>query len=115
MPIHIIKNKRFLTAVVAKGIALQGTEMARQDRSESDNTQMSYKKFKDNIIKVARRIAREDTPKILRAIARLEKDKKAALNSQERSEKDTLTEASILEIKIADLKKLRHNTARLNV
>lgn len=80
MQIHIIKNKKFLEAVTVRGLELQNAEMNSPEQIETENTQTRYKIFKDDIIRLARRIAKEDMPKILQTIERLEKEKKTALN-----------------------------------
>ncbi|KZP06552.1 DNase I-like protein, partial [Athelia psychrophila] len=74
MQIHIIKNKRFMEGLIEKGIEQQKAETNATGRTETNNSQTRYKSFKDDVIRLARKIAKEDTPKILKRITQLEQE-----------------------------------------
>lgn len=53
---------------------LVAAEINQAERSKTNNSQTTFKKFKNNVINIARKIAKEDTPKIQKIIDKLEKD-----------------------------------------
>lgn len=61
MQTHIIKNKKFLDTTIKRGIKFETKVENIPERTEKNNIQIEYKKFKDDLVEVTRQIAKEDT------------------------------------------------------
>ncbi|KZP29142.1 DNase I-like protein [Athelia psychrophila] len=114
MPIHL-KNKKFLTMVHELGLNLQRDMGTINERTEENNVQHTFERFKCELATNARNLAKAITPKINKDIKRLEEEVKTALNEEDKTEKDTITEAGILERQLDELKRSKHAASRMTV
>ncbi|KZP21142.1 DNase I-like protein [Athelia psychrophila] len=106
MPIHLLKNKKFLTMRDMSTI---------NERTEENNVQHTFERFKHELATNARNLAKAITPKINKDIERLEEEVKTALNEEDKTERDTITEAGILERQLDELKRSKHAASRMTV
>ncbi|KZP24557.1 DNase I-like protein [Athelia psychrophila] len=115
MPIHLLKNKKFLDMTQEMGLKLQNDMRNINERSEEINVQHMFESFKTDLAKRARNIAKAITPQINKDIEKLEEDVQMAVNREDKSEKDTVTEAGILERRLDELKRGKHAASRMTV
>lgn len=55
MTIHILKNKKFIEAVIKHGLEIEENVKTAQVRTEDNNIQIEYEKFKKDIVKIAKK------------------------------------------------------------
>ena len=102
LPLHIIENKDFIQAVVARGIKLQNDlDNLRQENTERSisNPQRLWDAFKADVQSIAKEKMKNTHYKINSKVNRLEKDRKALANHPDA---DTNNEICINEKFIAE-------------
>lgn len=78
------------------------------ERTETNNVQRMFEKFKDEMMTDARKTAKIEVPKLKKKIEDMKKDLKAMLNEKNRPEKSIIEDAGVLEKKIKALDSLRY-------
>jgi ribonuclease HI/exonuclease III len=116
IPAHLLKNKKFLKEVQQLSIKLEKEiELIGTSRSDYNNPQILFKKFKDEVIKAAKKGA-----KILASMAQKQMQYNQQqlgeiLNNPSINEEDKQILSMQLEEKLAQAEKSRHQAARAQV
>ncbi|KAF8868989.1 Endonuclease/exonuclease/phosphatase, partial [Infundibulicybe gibba] len=75
IPLFILKDKEILQTIISLGLkVVEDIEMTRYNRTDENNAQVIFKKFKSEIVKITRAHARKTIPKIKKRIEKLELD-----------------------------------------
>ncbi|KAF5381553.1 hypothetical protein D9615_005523 [Tricholomella constricta] len=84
-------------------------------RDRENNPQREHKIFKDKLVKTIRKYAKTVMPRIQKTINNLEKDRDDILNNTGIDDSEKRTTAALLDERITQLEKVRHNRARDNL
>jgi ribonuclease HI/exonuclease III len=109
LPTHMLKNKKVLKALAARGMRLQADlerlRHEQQDR-ETMNPQRLWQSFKDDIRMIAKRMAKETHHKINSRVNKLEQDIKSIASNPNLDTDDNLkTNEAFLANELAHLEK----------
>ncbi|KAJ7168416.1 Endonuclease/exonuclease/phosphatase, partial [Mycena crocata] len=98
LPLHLLKDKKAMDKVYALGKEMEARlENAKDHRSDEENPQTIFKKFKDEIITVFRQRAKILVPNMDREINNMKKELKNTLNTSLIGEEERRTEAAALQ------------------
>lgn len=113
LPEIVLKNKKFKKATIERGKKLISDIENIRVRSETENVQVLFEKFKEETMTDARETAKIEIPKLKKRIEDMKKDLKQILNAKNKSEESIIADAGVLEKKITSLENLRHAAIRM--
>jgi exonuclease III len=116
IPLNLLKNKKLMQEIQYKGKILEANlEKIKNRRTDEDNPQAAFKKFKDEITQEAKKAAKIMIPKIEKDISTLKKKLTETLNNTETTTGEKQLQAMLLQEEMDTLEKARHMSARSNI
>ncbi|KAF5375513.1 hypothetical protein D9615_009166 [Tricholomella constricta] len=113
----LLQHKKLFNQILELGEKFQSrmTELQNIPRDHENNPQREHKKFKEQVVNAVRTYAKTAMPKIRKNIENLEKNMQDLLNDTSISDEDKRTSTALIDERIAQLEKIRHNRARDNL
>ncbi|KAJ7127524.1 Endonuclease/exonuclease/phosphatase, partial [Mycena crocata] len=98
MPLHALKDKETMDKINSLGKSLaESVELCRFRRSESNNAQVLFKKFKDDVVQVCRERSKKMMPAIERDIEALKSKLFHVLNNNQDPEDEKILAAEMIQ------------------
>lgn len=112
MPLFLTKDKSFKETALKLGIKLYNDIKAIETRSDSNNAQILFKIFKNEIAAAAKTKAKQSIPKITKTMEHLKENYEEIINDKNRSENERINTGGLIRQRIYELERLRFNKAR---
>ncbi|KAF5367782.1 hypothetical protein D9615_010499 [Tricholomella constricta] len=113
----LLLHKKLFSQILELGRDFQTklSELENKPRDHENNPQREHKIFKDKVVTAVRKYAKTVIPKLQKNIESLGKDMQELLDDTNISDEDKRTTAALIDERIAQLEKIRHNRARDNL
>ncbi|KAF5382437.1 hypothetical protein D9615_002719 [Tricholomella constricta] len=117
IPNTLLRHKDLVNQITELSMLYQTKldELDNKPRDENNNPQREHKIFKDKLAATIRKYAKSVMPKIQKTINNLGKDRDELVNNAEINDEEKRTTTALLDERITQLEKIRHNRARDNL